>query len=145
MKSKQKIIFSYIFIVLFSFFVLTFQINTLSIINKNVLSQDYGIDGFVDEDGKKKDPLDIGPSNEEVYKFIKKYLPTAGTILVAGLIIIIIYQRTQLKKVEKPGLIKIENNNGMIESDIYQLIPHYDKEKFINARYNDFVESLSNQ
>ena len=28
----------------------------------------------------------------------------------------------------------------MVESDISQLIPHYDKDKFIDARYNDFVE-----
>ena len=64
----------------------------------------------------------------------------AIVVIIGGLIVVILYQRSQLKRVEKPSLIKIENTNAMNESDIYELIPHYDKDKFLNARYEDFIE-----
>ena len=143
MKNKKKTLLGYIFIVSFSFLILSFQAATLNIITPSTISQSYNNyekDGFLDEDGNRNNPLDIGPSNEEVYKYIMKYLPYAIFVVIGGLIIVILYQHSQLKRVEKPNLIKIENTNAMNESDIYELIPHYDKEKFLNARYNDFIE-----
>lgn len=143
MKDKKKTFLSYIFIISFSFLVLALQITTINAINPSILSQNYNsyeTDGFLDENGNKSDPLEIGPSNEEVYGYVLKYLPTAIVVIIIGLIIVIIYQHSQLKRIEKPNLIKIENTNAMNESDIYELIPHYDKEKFLNDRYNDFVE-----
>ena len=143
MKNKKKTLLGYIFIVSFSFLILTIQVSTLDIISPNVLSQSYNNyeqDGFLDEKGNRNNPLDIGPSNEEVYKYIMKYLPSAIAVVIVGLIVVILYQRSQLKRVEKPSLIKIENTNAMNENDIYELIPHYHKDKFLNARYNDFVE-----
>lgn len=140
MKNSYKIILSYVFIVICSFFILNFQASTINIVSKNALAQDYDVEGFVDENGNKQDPFDIGISNEEAYRFVVKYLPVAGCVIIVGLVLIIILQYSKLKRVEKPGLIKIENESAMLESDIASLIPHYDKDRFINARYNDFVE-----
>lgn len=140
MTNKFKAITGYIFLILFSLFALTLQANTVNIVNRSVLAQTYTGDGFVDKSGNQQDPLDIGISNEEVYEFLMKYLPTAIAVIIIGLVIIIVYQYTQIKRIVKPGYIQIENQNTMNESDIYQLIPHYEKEKFINDRYDDFLE-----
>ncbi len=137
MKNKYTLILSYVFIIICSLFLINFQTAT---VNKLTLGQYYDGDGFVDENGNHRDPSDIGPSNEEFQRMILKYAPYAGIGIVVILVIVIFRQRSKLRVFEKPGLIRIENENAMVESDIAQLIPHYDKDKFINARYNDFVE-----
>ena len=137
MKNKYAIILSYVFIIICSVFLMNFQIAT---VNQMHLGQNFEGDGFVDEAGNQKDPLDIGPSNEEFHRMILRYAPYAGIGIVVILVLVIFRQRTKLRTFEKPGLIRIENENAMVESDISQLIPHYDKDKFIDARYNDFVE-----
>lgn len=140
MKNKLTTCFGYIFIVIFSFGILYFQAGTLSMIPKETLSQNYTGDGFVNEEGDTYNPMPNTPSNEEIYALINKYLPMVGIVVIAGLVIVILSQRSKLRKIEKPGLIRIENQTAMLESDIANLIPHYDKDKFINARYNDFLE-----
>ena len=137
MKNKYAIILSYVFIIICSVFLMNFQTAT---VNQLHLGQNFEGDGFVDEGGNHKDPLDIGPSNEEFHRMVLKYAPYAGIGIVVILVLVIFKQRTKLRTFEKPGLIRIENENAMVESDISQLIPHYDKDKFIDARYNDFVE-----
>ena len=92
MKNSYKIILSYVFIVICSFFILNFQASTINIVSKNALAQDYDVEGFVDENGNKKDPFDIGISNEEAYRFVIKYLPVAGGVIIVGLVLIIILQ-----------------------------------------------------
>ena len=66
MKNKYAIILSYVFIILCSVFLMNFQTAT---VNQLHLGQNFE-DGFVDENGNKKDPLDIGPSNEEFHRMI---------------------------------------------------------------------------
>ena len=137
MKSKFAIVLSYIFIIICSVFLMNFQMAT---VNKMHIAQYYDGDGFVDDQGNQKGPTDIGPSNAEFHKLVLKYAPYAAIGVVVILVLVILKQRTKLRTFEKPGLIRIENEKAMVESDIQQLIPHYDKDKFIEARYNDFVE-----
>ena len=137
MKNKYAIALSYIFIILCSVFLMNFQTAT---VNQLHLGQNFE-DGFVDESGNHKDPLDIGPSNEEFHRMVLKYAPYAGIGIVVILVLVIFKQRTKLRTFEKPGLIRIENENAMVESDISQLIPHYDKKPKIQKFILDRIDS----